>query len=187
MVTNITKVWKTANGLPHLPRYHNDCAVFRVQDPFVFSPRVRPIQLPSAFSPVTDGAVATVAGWGAAAEKGANSKHLKAVQVPIVGLSECRRMNAYVRENNVCAGYGQGGKTFCDVSGSLFLLHKRDCCVILMGFQSDLGGPLVAGGVLIGIAAADYYCGTRPGEYGIYTRISHYVNFISEVEMLKFM
>lgn len=54
-----------------------------------------------------------------------------------------------------------------------------------MGFQDDLGGPLVADGVLIGIAAADYYCGTRPGEYGIYTNVSHYVKFITEVKNFK--
>lgn len=118
-MTNIIKVWKTGDSLAHIPRYHNDCAIFRVQDPFVFSPRVQPIRLPQIYSPVTEGTVATVAGWGAAAEKGAHSKHLKAVQVPIVGLAECRKMNMYVRENNVCAGYSQGGKTFCDVSRSL--------------------------------------------------------------------
>lgn len=57
-----------------------------------------------------------------------------------------------------------------------------------MDFQSDLGGPLVAAdGVLIGIAAADYYCGTRPREYGIYTSVSHYVKFISEVKNLTFV
>lgn len=106
----------TNKGLPHLPRYHNDCAVFRVQDAFIFSPRVQSIRLPSTYSPVNDGTVATIAGWGGSEETGANSKHLKAVQVPTVELTECKKMNMYVRENNLCAGYRQGGKTFCGVS-----------------------------------------------------------------------
>lgn len=53
--------------------------------------------------------------------------------------------------------------------------------MILILVQSDAGGPLVIDGVLVGIASADFYCGTRPNDYGIYTKVLYYNDFIAEV------
>jgi len=102
-----------------------------------------------------DGKTAIVAGWGVLSEGGPFPDPFvpHEVQVPVVAASVCPGTNG--SPSDICAG-GEGGKDSC---------------------QSDSGGPLTykqdnGQHVLIGDVSRGNGC-ARPGEYGLYGRISH--------------
>jgi len=63
-------------------------------------------------------------GWGAVKEGGPVSPTLQEVYVPILSNSECRESkypSNRITNNMMCAGYKDGGKDSCQVSGDLRL------------------------------------------------------------------
>lgn len=111
--------------------------------------------LPLATDPATGlpGSTAAVLGWGFTEEGGRASPMLRRAEVHVAPDPDC---SAAYREYDpgemLCAGEPQGGADACN---------------------GDSGGPLLAGGLLIGVTAFGSGRG-RPGLSGVYTRVSTY-------------
>ena len=104
-----------------------------------------------------------VMGWGRIGQHKARSTQLLMADVPIVERSKCNeRYGGTITAAVICAGDG-----------------KKDSC------EGDSGGPLVVsdnarGFLLAGVVSWGPAC-ARPGEYGIYTRVSKYLSWIRHV------
>ncbi|GAB3729880.1 serine protease [Amycolatopsis oliviviridis] len=106
-----------------------------------------------------EGTKATVLGWGRVADGGARSDYLRSAVVPVVSDKTCRTVySGYDPSDMVCAGYPEGGVDAC---------------------QGDSGGPLMVGDTLIGIVSFGEGC-AKAGKPGVYTRVSHFSNEISQ-------
>ncbi|XP_067140795.1 trypsin-1-like [Centruroides vittatus] len=143
---------------------HNDIALLRLSTPLDLSSsneHINSICLPSDLH--VQG-FTTASGWGSTHEDGYATDELRAVEVPIIGLSQCRSMygRGAIADSMLCAGYSQGGKDSC---------------------QGDSGGPLIQrkGGKaeLVGIVSWGIGC-ARPNKPGVYTRLSSYLKWIEE-------
>lgn len=125
---------------------------------------VNRICLPHPNDDYEEGANVTVSGWGVMSEgEGTISNSLNAVDVPVVPIDECKVVYGQrVNKDHVCAGLKQGGKDSC---------------------QGDSGGPLMRtrGGQkeLVGIVSFGYGC-AQPGSPGVYTKVSHYIDWIEQ-------
>jgi len=116
---------------------------------------------------ISDNACVRAVGWGLTKEGGEWGKDLartlQAVDLPTVPLRECqKRYGDDVGEKHICAGYLEGG---------------RDSC------KGDSGGPLMisnglSGWTLIGVTSWGNGCGRADGNYGVYTRVSSYADWI---------
>ncbi|XP_046979680.1 coagulation factor X [Schistocerca americana] len=112
------------------------------------------------------GSKCTVIGWGKAqAHDPFGTDLLHEVQVPIARLELCRRVYREYRitDNMFCAGYLNG---------------RRDSCA------GDSGGPLLCRSrgrwTIFGITSFGEGCGKKR-RFGIYTRLSNYVEWIRDV------
>ncbi|MBM7772889.1 secreted trypsin-like serine protease [Actinokineospora baliensis] len=102
---------------------------------------------------------ATILGWGRVAETGPASRYLLGAEVRMVSDTECAAdYDSFYEVPMVCAGLPQGGIDTC---------------------QGDSGGPLVVDGRLVGIASWGQGC-AEAGSPGVYTRISTYVDLITD-------
>ena len=153
----------------------DDIALIRLSSPFSAA-RAQTVQLQSrqleeAFG--FPGACSVVTGWGSVdawrpgggrSEARALADRLRAVDLPIVDNETCAdRYGGRVTDGQVCAGYRQG---------------TMDSC------QGDSGGPLVVPGgptgwTQIGVVSWGAGC-AQPGAYGVYTRVSSYIDWILE-------
>ncbi|MFE5218152.1 MULTISPECIES: S1 family peptidase [Streptomyces] len=110
----------------------------------------------AAYAP---GTRALVSGWGDTTGGGAYPRRLHAARVSVLPDDQCARAypggfdGTYRAGTMLCAGEAAGGPDAC---------------------QGDSGGPLVAGGRLIGLVSWGSGCG-RPGNPGVYTRVSEIV------------
>ncbi|RXN16592.1 coagulation factor VII-like protein [Labeo rohita] len=145
----------------------NDIALLRLLSPVTLGPFAIPVCLPPVNGTFghTIGAVrmSTVSGWGHLAQSGPPSLVLQKLEVPRVSLDECKAKSGLkVTRNMLCAGFIEGG---------------RDSC------QGDSGGPLVTcyknTWFLTGIVSWGKGC-ARAGFYGIYTRVSVFVEWIAK-------
>ncbi|CAL8118290.1 unnamed protein product [Orchesella dallaii] len=144
----------------------NDIAIIVLNAPLQYSSHVQNISLPQ-INEEFDG-YATVTGWGRTKEKGETSDILKKVKIPIVPNDQCRRLYKKLKmgitDHMMCAG---------EVG--------HDSC------QGDSGGPAACKkrtngtAVLCGIISHGHGCG-RAGYPGIYTRMSHYVEWIENTK-----
>ncbi|XP_078578611.1 serine protease 33-like [Branchiostoma floridae x Branchiostoma japonicum] len=146
---------------------HHDIALLKLKKPVKLSPAVYPICLPEPgdFPPVGTGCYVT--GWGKYVQPSlVGSNILREVQVPIIDDVTCRETYAEYGDYAIgpgmyCAGYEEGG---------------RDSC------GGDSGGPMSCqqgdNWTMVGVTSfGDDECG-RPGSYGVYTKVSHYVDWI---------
>ncbi|KAI8521425.1 protein kinase C signaling [Branchiostoma belcheri] len=146
---------------------HHDIALLKLKKPVQLSPAVYPICLPEPgeFPPVGTGCYVT--GWGKHVQPSwGGSNVLREVQVPIIDDVTCRETYAEYGDYAIgpgmyCAGYEEGG---------------RDSC------GGDSGGPmscqLDGRWTMVGVTSfGDDECG-RPGSYGVYTKVSHYMDWI---------
>ena len=143
----------------------HDIALIRLAQPF--GARAQTVQLQSprldrVFS--SPGACSVVTGWGRTQE-GAQTlpDQLQAVDLPVIDNATCASVYSAeeITAGQVCAGYEQG---------------TMDSC------QGDSGGPLVAPGgptewTQLGVVSWGAGC-ARPRAYGVYTRVSHYIDWI---------
>lgn len=118
--------------------------------------------------------VGQVSGWGSTEEK-LVSRHLQFVQVDIINHEHCVHTynqlpsKAKVTENMICAGNLEGGKDSC---------------------QGDSGGPLVffenkgKHWFIGGIVSWGVGCGVK-GQYGVYTKVSNYLDWIHNTVQKK--
>ncbi|XP_023237211.1 transmembrane protease serine 9-like [Centruroides sculpturatus] len=150
-------------------RYNNDIALLKLKNDIVYNKYTWPICLDRNNVSLND-KIATIAGWGKLEEGGAyHPEILQLVRLPIVNNEMCQqwfRNNGkkwvIVEDNQICAGYEEGGKDAC---------------------QGDSGGPqyIKQGNshILIGVVSSGIGC-ARPQTPGLYTRVSSYISWIDE-------
>ncbi|KAL0985106.1 hypothetical protein UPYG_G00152970 [Umbra pygmaea] len=157
--------WNNSNGLS----YDNDIALIKLQKPLTFSSSIMRVCLPPKDADYTTGRVGWVSGFGIMDDEELSS-HLRYVRVPLVDPATCQRSIDKVKmqkmeapdltANMFCAGLPEGGKDNCGGDG---------------------GSPYVLkyGRVFwaAGIASWGIGCG-QPGQYGAYTRVANYVEWI---------
>ncbi|XP_051743379.1 coagulation factor VII [Ctenopharyngodon idella] len=144
----------------------SDIALLRLSRPIVYSTYAVPVCLPlrdMAERELWAVSKHTVSGWGKRSEGGPTSRLLRQLQVPRIRTQECvESSKVSLTSNMFCAGYIEG---------------KEDSC------KGDSGGPLVTRyrntTFLLGIVSWGKGC-ARPGSYGIYTRVSNYLQWIHE-------
>ena len=145
----------------------HDIALVRLAEPL---PGAQTVQLQSprlnrVFG--SPGACAVVTGWGRLEDGGPRPDRLQAVDLPIIDNATCGSIypGVYpigeITDGQVCAGYEQG---------------RLDTCV------GDSGGPLVVPGgptgwTQIGVVSYGWRC-AAPRAYGVYTRVSSYIDWI---------
>ncbi|XP_019746192.1 coagulation factor X-like isoform X2 [Hippocampus comes] len=142
----------------------NDIALLRLASPVVYTPYAVPACLPTKSLAERDLwaiSIHTVSGWGRRAENGPTSHLLRRLRVPRIRTQQCiQESGVQLTENMFCAGY---------------LTGREDSC------KGDSGGPLVTQykktTFLLGIVSWGKGC-ARPGHYGIYTRVSNYLQWI---------
>lgn len=147
----------------------NDIALLRLASPIVYTPYAVPACLPTR--PLAEHhlwavAMHTVSGWGRRAENGPTSSVLRRLKVPRIRTQQCVEESGVVLTQNMfCAGYIEG---------------QQDSC------KGDSGGPLVTKykdtTFLLGIVSWGKGC-ARPGTYGIYTRVSNYLEWVHNKTM----
>jgi secreted trypsin-like serine protease len=142
----------------------NDIALLKLSSAATLNSRVQVVSLVTDADGalVAAGTDATVSGWGATSEGGNTADILQKVVLPIVSNATCEGAVGGITENMLCAGVVAGGMDSC---------------------QGDSGGPLVVsdggsgwkqGGVVsFGVGCA------RPGQYGVYARVSQYITWIT--------
>ncbi|KFO27592.1 Vitamin K-dependent protein C [Fukomys damarensis] len=149
---------------------NNDIALLRLEQPTVLSKTIVPICLPDsglAERELTQAGQETiVTGWGYQSERKGDAKRsptfiLNFIRIPVAPRNECVQvMKNVVSENMLCAGV---------------LGDPRDAC------DGDSGGPMVASfqgtWFLVGLVSWGEGCGL-PNNYGIYTKVSHYLDWI---------
>ncbi|KAG9262335.1 coagulation factor VII-like [Astyanax mexicanus] len=143
----------------------SDIALLRLRRNITLNPYIVPICLPPSNGTFvrTLGTVrmSTVSGWGLLSQFGPSSTVLQRLEVPKVPLEQCQAHSGLTLTNNMlCAGFKEGG---------------RDAC------KGDSGGPLVTlynkTWFLTGIVSWGKGC-ARSDMYGIYTRVSIFVDWI---------
>uniref|UniRef100_A0A3B3ULB2 Coagulation factor VII n=1 Tax=Poecilia latipinna TaxID=48699 RepID=A0A3B3ULB2_9TELE len=142
----------------------NDIGLLRLASPIVYSPYAVPICLPTrplAERDLWAVDLHTVSGWGRQGENGPTSVLLRRTKVPRIRKQTCKEQSGVLLTKNMfCAGYLDG---------------RTDSC------KGDSGGPLVTKfkktHFLLGIVSWGKGC-ARPGNYGIYTRVSNYLEWI---------
>ncbi|MDF3298332.1 S1 family peptidase [Streptomyces tropicalis] len=139
-----------------------DFAVLTLSEPL---PSSAVIPMAGAGDPAyAPGTGATVYGWGDTNGTAAYAHHLYAAQMHVLPDADCEHAypgtsdGTYLKQSMLCAGEKAGGKDAC---------------------QGDSGGPLVAKGRLIGLVSWGSGCG-RPGDPGVYTRLSDVVRTLGE-------
>lgn len=157
------------------PHYHDytfdsDIALLYLAQPVVFSSVVSPVCLPNvhlAKRLERPGENGLVSGWGATSYRGRASRFLMKVSLPLVDQKDCMdSTDQVITDNMFCAGY----------------LHAvKDAC------SGDSGGPFVVNyrgtWFLTGVVSWGEQC-AADGKYGVYTRISNFLDWIGD-EMKK--
>lgn len=142
----------------------NDIALLRLATPLAVTSHAVPVCLPTSAHAHTQLLTVSshmVSGWGRVHEAGPTSRVLKRLQVPLVRSQTCEEQSGLVlTQNMLCGGY---------------LTGQGDSC------KGDSGGPLATRyrdtWFLTGIVSWGKGC-ARPGQYGVYTRLSQYLDWI---------
>ncbi|XP_055389467.1 trypsin-7-like [Condylostylus longicornis] len=104
-----------------------------------------------------------VAGWGKTSCICDNLSILKSVMVPKVSERKCRKIfKSRIDDSMFCAGYVDGGPDSC---------------------EGDSGGPALYKNKVVGIVSWGNECG-QPNNYGVYSKVSHVINWIKEITEL---
>lgn len=145
--------------------FDNDLVLLHLVTPVDIPPV--PLLQPEQKGYELSGTPVMVLGWGIT-DGGQDSDVLRQVEVPLVDLRTCRQsygiFNEKVTDNMLCAGLKTGGKDSC---------------------QGDSGGPMIVfeeeGQTWrqLGIVSWGEGC-AEPNYYGVYTRVSPYVQWINE-------
>ncbi|XP_014486675.1 PREDICTED: trypsin-7-like [Dinoponera quadriceps] len=143
----------------------NDIATIKVKTPFVFSSLVSPVVLPQQDEIVKAGATAVVSGYGRIKLNGERTKGLHIASVTITDQANCKAI------------YKRGRKIIYDTQ-----ICTNEPTVVKGSCLGDSGGPLTVDGKLVGLISWSVSCGNTRFPT-IYTRVSSYINWISEHTM----
>ncbi|XP_075145431.1 chymotrypsin-2-like [Haematobia irritans] len=143
--------------------YANDIALLELKGSLIYNYKtIAPVTLPDRYfeiDQVPEGAPGILAGWGVNSTFGSLQNHLQSVNLKIYSDEECqlRHKNATTADH-LCGGVDEGGKGQC---------------------SGDSGGPLVYNGsVQLGIVSWSIKPCTVAPFPGVYTKVSHYVDWI---------
>merc|ERR1712038_635944 len=146
----------------------NDICLLKLAKPLEMTDYIQPIALPESKQDTEEGEPITVTGWGSLSEGGLILPNvLHKVSVPVVGDDACNEYyssSGYsIVDSMICAGLPEGGKDSC---------------------QGDSGGPFFSNESpksreLLGVVSWGIGC-ARPGYPGVYTEVSHFVEWITE-------
>merc|ERR1712133_245961 len=146
----------------------NDACLLKMKEPFEWTEFVQPIALPAVMQDKAAGSMVSVTGWGTSTEGALGLPNvLHKVSVPVVSDEDCNASygaSGYaVADSMICAGLPEGGKDSC---------------------QGDSGGPFFSNESpetreLLGIVSWGIGC-ARAGYPGVYTEVSHFVEWITE-------
>ncbi|TRY92722.1 hypothetical protein DNTS_024811, partial [Danionella cerebrum] len=190
-----------AQMIPH-PEYvpstaDNDIALLRLSEPIIFDAHAIPVCLPQralAERELWAVSMHTVSGWGKRSEDGPTSRILRRLQVmlgesvtslpPFISSSE---QDCFFNRGDVSLQVPRIRTQECVESSNVSLSRNMFCAGFLQGEQDsckgDSGGPLTTlfrkTHFLLGIVSWGKGC-ARPGAYGIYTRISNYLQWIQQ-------
>ncbi|XP_050033992.2 uncharacterized protein [Dermacentor andersoni] len=144
--------------------FMNDIAVLRLKRTVTFNEYIRPVCLPERTDQNYFAKTGIVTGWGTQTFGGPYSDVLREVKLVVWNNTECNgRFAQPITEVFLCAGPKR---------------REGDAC------QGDSGGPLMVESrskqwTLVGIVSWGIKCG-EPGVPGIYTRVSHFLDYIYE-------
>ncbi|XP_070823041.1 complement C1r-A subcomponent-like [Chaetodon trifascialis] len=159
---------------PDFLDFDSNIALIKLQEPITFNSSIMPICLPAEGATYVTGMMGLVSGFGLTdfGRRRLLTNKLKYVQLPVVDQETCTDSITVARRtkdrapsltnNMFCAGVPEGGKDSCrGDSGGPFILR-------------DDGRFWAAGIVSWGID-----CG-RQGTYGVYTKVSNYLDWINQ-------
>ncbi|XP_019525187.2 chymotrypsin-1-like [Aedes albopictus] len=137
--------------------YHNDVAVLRVVEPFIFSDEVQPIAMRAEYA--ESGLNVTVSGFGRESISNVGDDRLRFVEAQVMPQDEClaafdENYTPRLEDNTVCTQSAEG----------------EGICL------GDAGGPLVHDGHLIGVVSWGIPCGM--GMPDVYARVSAHRGWI---------
>ncbi|XP_058514595.1 coagulation factor IX isoform X2 [Ochotona princeps] len=162
---NVIRIIPHHNYNASVNKYNHDIALLELDKPLTLNSYVTPICIANREYTNTFLKFGSnyVSGWGRVFHRGRPATILQYLRVPLVDRATCLRSTKFTIYNNMfCAGYHEGG---------------RDSC------QGDSGGPHVSEvegtSFLTGIISWGEECAMK-GKYGIYTKVSRYVNWIKE-------
>jgi hypothetical protein len=146
-------------------KFYYDVALIHLSKPVKISAYVRPVCLPDSRDEIEPGTVGYITGWGQA--NGLDYPNiLQETTVQVINTSVCNEsyMNI-ITDSMLCAGYPEGGHDICtgDSGGPLVIESPVTGRYILRGITSFGGTP----------------CG-RPNQYGVYSNVSSYLDWIIE-------
>lgn len=148
--------------------YDNDIALLYLSSAITTS-TASAATLPVTDEDIADNVTVTLSGWGLTSESGSTSTQLLEVEIPTINRKTCRTIYSginNVTENMFCAGLlGTGGKDTC---------------------TGDSGGPVEFDGMIIGIVSWGTGC-ARKDYPGVYTKVSNYIDWISQNIGRKFL
>lgn len=147
--------------------FDNDIALLHLRSEVQFNDFAIPICLPNpslARMLLQEGETGMVSGWGSTRYMGPSSRFLLKVSLPVVSQTTCMQSTQQVITGSMfCAGYS---------------VEARDSC------KGDSGGPFVMSfrntWYLMGVISWGEGC-AEEGKYGVYTRVSDYIQWIKEV------
>ncbi|XP_069895740.1 coagulation factor IX isoform X1 [Dipodomys merriami] len=162
---NVIQVITHQNYNATINKYSHDIALLELDKPLTLNSYVTPICIANREYTNTflKFGSSYVSGWGRIFNRGRPASILQYLRVPFVDRATCLRSTTFTIDKNMfCAGYHDGGKDSC---------------------QGDSGGPHVSEvegtSFLTGIISWGEECAMK-GKYGIYTKVSRYVNWIKE-------
>ncbi|XP_066540006.1 complement C1r-A subcomponent-like isoform X2 [Hoplias malabaricus] len=149
--------------------FDNDLALIKLSSSITFNNNVMPVCLPLQDTKLSDSG--WVSGFGMT-EDFTTANELRYISLPIVEQDQCHKSIETVRAtrdnvspltgNMFCAGLPEGGQDTCSGdSGSGFVMRSEHTYW------------------LAGIVSWGVDCG-KPGRYGVYTRVSNYINWIEQ-------
>uniref|UniRef100_A0A8C1XRN5 Uncharacterized protein n=1 Tax=Cyprinus carpio TaxID=7962 RepID=A0A8C1XRN5_CYPCA len=145
----------------------NDIALLKLRSPVTFTDYIRPVCLAAHNSVFNSGTDSWITGWGNIGEGVPlpSPNVLQEVEVPVIGNRQCNCLYGVgeITDNMICAGLLEGGKDSC---------------------QGDSGGPMVSRQSSVWVQSGIVSFGTgcaRPELPGVYTRVSHYQEWISSL------
>jgi len=143
-----------------------DASLVKIEQPMILDDKSQPAVLPRPYFDVDDNKILITSGYGRFSEGGSSADHLQCVDVQKINHEKCKKnyalLNWQVTDQMVCAGVEEGGKDACqgDSGGPLCLIEDERC-------------------ILIGLVSWGYGC-ARPEFYGVYTKVSAVVDWISK-------
>ncbi|CAL4175983.1 unnamed protein product, partial [Meganyctiphanes norvegica] len=139
----------------------NDIAILQLSTAMPLSDAVQIVSLPDQDEDAAPGTQCIVSGWGSTQSHGNMSSVLMGVTLPVMAQEYCT--GSYdlgtIHPEMMCAGFPTGGYDSC---------------------TGDSGGPLVCDGLLQGVVSwGPRECG-KPLEFGVYTRVAFYRDWIEK-------